>query len=208
MPKLMRVEIVLKGKTPLLMNKMGEDELLALHTKEKKSKNAPRLEPRKEAERKLHQTHDGKPIIGADALFACLANAGVFIRLDQKRQLSTKTTTLLPAFLNIDEPYFVIETPGWEVDLRQGRNPNGGEAVCIIRPRFDNWKFKCHVTIDVSEIGENKIRELFDLAGMRIGLYEFRPQRRGTFGTFMVESWKELASTDNVDVPTGVTAKK
>lgn len=194
--KLLRVKVTLKGITPLLQNKLSEDQLLRLHTKEKTSKTAPRLSPREEAAAKLHQTEDGKPIIPGEALFACLKNAGVFIRLDAKRQMSTKQSTLLPAFIHIDEPYHLIESPGWEVDMRQGKNPNGGEAVCIIRPRFDQWKITFHMQIDVSEIGEDRIRELVDKAGARIGLHDFRPARGGTFGTFIVECWEKIE--DNV----------
>lgn len=77
----------------------------------------------------------------------------------------------------------------WEVDLRQGRNPNGGELVVLCRPRFDEWEFTVNVTIDTRQIAEQTMRELFDIAGVRCGLGDFRPNRKGIFGQFIVEKW-------------------
>ena len=52
----------------------------------------------------------------------------------------------------------------WEVDIQLGRNPNGGEAVCIVRPRFDRWALDVLIGVDQREIAPATIRELFDLA--------------------------------------------
>ena len=74
--------------------------------------------------------------------------------------------------------------------MRQGRNPNGGEAVCIIRPRFDAWALELSLLAALDSIPESTMRQLVDIAGSRIGLCDFRPQRRGIFGTFRVDSWR------------------
>jgi len=112
-----------------------------------------------------------------------------------KRQMSTKQSTLLPAFLTVEDPYLPLVgqeggPAAWEVDMRQGRNPNGGEAVCIIRPRFDSWSIDLSLQIDADSIAESLIRQLVDIAGSRIGLGDFRPQRRGVFGKFRVDRWE------------------
>jgi hypothetical protein len=108
--------------------------------------------------------------------------------------MSTKQSTPLPGFLTIEDPYLPLvngdHNPAvWEVDMRQGRNPNGGEAVCVIRPRFDRWAFAASFLADSDSIGEDVIRELVDIAGSRIGIGDFRPQRRGVFGKFKVVGW-------------------
>lgn len=188
-----RIEITLRGSTPLLMNRLSDETLLALHMKEKRKFSACRL-PREEAALKLYQQENGEPYVPVENLMACLIAAGVFIRLDGKRQLSTKNSTLLPSFLSIENRFCpVLGTNGnpasWEVDMRQGRNPNGGEAVCIIRPRFDQWSLKLSVLAALDSISESTIRQLVDIAGANIGLCDFRPQRRGIFGTFRVDAW-------------------
>lgn len=189
-----RINVTLRGISPLLMNRMSDEQLLALHTKEKRKFTAPK-EPREAAESRLYRTTVGAPYIPAENLTACLISAGMFIKLDGKRQLSTKQSTLLPAFLAIENAYVPLQDASgkeatWDVDMRQGRNPNGGEAVCIIRPRFDQWRMNVTLSIDMESISENVIRQLIDIAGSRIGLGDFRPQRRGVFGKFVVDQWE------------------
>lgn len=199
----MLVEIYCVGRSPLLMNRMTEESLHGLRKPGgKKPKTAPRPElPRDEAIPKLYTTHDKKkrPYLPTENIFSCLVCAGQMVRLDGKRQISTAKSTILPSFITIVEPYVLLvdpddgeSEPAWEVDMRQGRNPNGGEAVCIVRPRFDRWAFRLTVDIDDREIAEAVIRELFDKAGARIGLGDFRPQRRGPFGQFIVNRWAKI----------------
>lgn len=190
-----RIEVELTGTSPLLVNRMTDEQLLALHTREKRKFKAPK-DPRDEAAEKVYQTREGRPYLPTENLMACFISAGQYIKLDGKRQMSTKQSTLLPGFLTIEDAYLPLITgktraaASWEVDMRQGRNPNGGEAVCIIRPRFDRWAVTASLLVDTDSITEQVIRELVDIAGSRIGLCDFRPQRRGIFGKFNVTKWK------------------
>ncbi len=191
-----RFNIRLEGRTPLLINKMSEDQLLALHTKDR-SKFTASKDPRETANSKLYLTHDTKaPYLPSEMVMACFIGAGLYLKLDGKRQMSTAKSTLLPGFISIEQVYMPLLDPQngkpavWEVDMRQGRNPNGGEAVCIIRPRFDRWCFHFSLLVDTAQIDPSRIRELVDISGARLGLGDFRPQRKGVFGQFRVGCWE------------------
>lgn len=188
-----RINIEFEGQTPLLMNRLTPEELETLRTKERKKFTAPK-DPRETANKKVYQTEDGAPYLPVENLMSCLIHAGCYIKLDGKRQMSTAKSTLLPGFLAIEDHMIKLDAPnGWEVDMRQGRNPNGGEAVCIVRPRFNTWKFKCSMMVDDQSISLQTIRELIDKAGSLIGLGDFRPSKKGVFGKFKVTGWKEAA---------------
>lgn len=58
-----------------------------------------------------------------------------------------------------------------------------------MRPRFDRWSLSLHIVVDTAQIDESRIREVFDMAGSRVGLGDFRPARKGIFGKFHVVSW-------------------
>lgn len=185
------------------MNRLTPETLENIRTKAKKSKNASRpATPRLEAEPKVYRTKDGDPYVPTENLLACLIAAGQSVRLDGKKQVSTAKSTMLPAFLTLEDLYLPLldapsgKPPAWEVDVRPGRNPNGGEAVCLCRPRFDKWCFTVHGTVDLDEIAMATVRELFDIAGKRIGLGDFRPQRKGIFGRFIVTRWEESAAAE------------
>lgn len=193
----MIIDVACKNLSPLLMNRMGESVLEGLRTKVKAPKAAKigtTRTPREDAESKVY-THGGMPVIPGENLMSCFIAAGVFIRLDAKRQISTAKATLLPGLMSLLTPTIPLVVPDskspatWEADVRQGRNPNGGEAVAICRPRFDAWAFAFRIDVDTTEIGEATIRDLIDKAGRRIGLGDFRPQRKGIFGQFVVEKW-------------------
>jgi len=178
---------------------MDENTLETIRTKIKKPKAAnvgTTRTPREEAQTKVYM-HGDLCILPGDMLMACLIAAGVFVRLDAKRQISTAKATVLPGLMTLLDfvmPLYVpnTEKPAtWEADVKQGRNPNGGEAVAICRPRFDAWSFGARILIDDHEIGENTIRELWDKAGRRCGLGDFRPNRKGVYGQYVIQCWEK-----------------
>ncbi len=196
---LVRRSIELTGRTPLLLNRLSEETLLNVRSKTRRPKNAPVPSPREEADTKVY-LHDGKVVLPAQNLLSSLIEAGKWTRLDGKRQLSTSKATTLPAFLTLEDAFIPIVDPetrreaAWEVDIRGGKNPNGNEVVCIVRPRFDVWVLNFTVQIDCSEIGEDVMRTLFDNAGLRVGVGDFRPQRKGIYGQFRVTNWSKSKS--------------
>jgi hypothetical protein len=192
------IAMTVQGVSPLLFNRMTEEALLGLRIRKRKAKSLASVEetPRQQAERALYLDDKG-PYLPQEMLMSCLVRGGMYARLDGKRQMSTAQSSVVPGFLDIREPRFYITPPEWEVDLRQGRNPNGGEAVCLIRPRFDKWEFTATLRIDTEQVTEQQIRELADISLMRCGLGDFRPARKGPFGRSVVRCWETVAA----DVP-------
>ena len=205
-----KFRLTLKGTPPgLLQNRMSIAELLDLRDKtRKKSKSRAPMTLEEEAEACIHRDGDGRAVIPKKMLMSNLMNAGVFIRLDQKRQLSTKDSSLLPGLLHIDDNDFPLLKPGsgdestwgyasWRYTVEQGRNPNGGEAVAIVRPLFELWAISFDVTLDTDDLAEDTWRRLFDLAGSRVGIGDWRPQRKGVFGQFKVTRWMAAEDSGN-----------
>lgn len=203
--KLLRVEFQVVGRTPILFNRIQPETLENLRTKTKASKNAPRGTPKEEAATKVYLNEKGNPIVPSEMFLACLIAGGQFVRLDAKRQISTAKSTILPAFVTLEDMSYEIIDPKtgkpaeWVPDTRAGRNPNGGELVAICRPRFDSWSFKGVLQIDTSEIGEDKIMELMEKAGMRCGLGDHRPARKGMNGQFAIKNWNHLKQVEIVE---------
>jgi hypothetical protein len=77
------------------------------------------------------------------------------------------------------------------VDIQQDVNPNGGQAVCIVRPRFDVWRFNVELEIDLNQVSLQLVRKIIDTAGRRCGLGDFRPRNKGTFGQYVVGKWEQ-----------------
>lgn len=83
-----------------------------------------------------------------------------------------------------------LGTKEYKVDSRRVviRATNG--AIIRHRPRFDNWQVSFDVQYDTALLNETELRQVVDDAGLRVGLLDFRPEKKGPFGRFMVTEWK------------------
>lgn len=57
------------------------------------------------------------------------------------------------------------------------------------RSRLENWSVEFELEIDDSLLGDESVHQILTEAGRRVGVGDFRPQKGGPFGRFIVESW-------------------
>jgi hypothetical protein len=82
-------------------------------------------------------------------------------------------------------------TKEFEVDSRSVVIPATGGRIMAHRPRLDKWSLTFRLMIDTTMFTEAFTRKLVDDAGKRIGLGDFRPDRKGIFGKFVVSNWEK-----------------
>lgn len=189
-------KMTLAGISGLLMNRFHEAAQASVpggtnkHSSSVKGKDGGL--PRAIAELKVHKTPEGAPCLPSTMLFACLVNAGSLIKVGRK-QLSTKESSLVPAGIQIVEDHSLITPEAWEVDSRPVVNPSTKGRMMCHRPRFDKWAVTFTLVVDDEMFGEDIIRELVDAAGKKIGLGDYRPQKRGLYGRFVVTNWEKAS---------------
>jgi hypothetical protein len=59
------------------------------------------------------------------------------------------------------------------------------------RPRLDSWTVTCTVEWDATLLTPQQMRRIVDDMGSRVGLLDFRPEKKGPFGRCVVTSWQE-----------------
>jgi hypothetical protein len=59
------------------------------------------------------------------------------------------------------------------------------------RPRLDEWALSFRLEVDTRMFTSQFVRQLVDDAGAKIGLGDFRPDRKGPFGRFKATGWTE-----------------
>jgi hypothetical protein len=60
------------------------------------------------------------------------------------------------------------------------------------RPEFDEWSALLTVTYVRSMVDRGSVLSLIDAGGMGVGVGDWRPEKRGTFGTFALDQSKEV----------------
>jgi hypothetical protein len=146
------------------------------------------------AEPKLYVGTEKKPIIPQPNLFRCLIDAGTFFKAGRSK-VTTQKNSLIPACIEIDGFEIPIEhREPWQVDTRPVRNPVTGGRFNCHRPSFHDWRLSFTMKVDTSLMSTKLVREIVDAAGKRIGLGDFRPDRKGPFGKFVVVKWDEKSA--------------
>lgn len=65
-------------------------------------------------------------------------------------------------------------------------------TVLRYRAEFTEWTTDLTITYVTSSISRNSVLSLLDAGGMGIGVGEWRPEKRGEFGTYMVDASRTI----------------
>ena len=187
----MRMSVTIGGTTPLLMNRFGEDGEVAVGSGTRPTFQGDKGSPRDQASKKTYADAEGNLYIPGTNIFRSIIDAGIFHKVGRK-QLTTRDTSLIPAGCFVEDLVCALGTKEWEVDSRSVVNPSTKGRIMCHRPRLDKWSMSFTLDIDTSVFDPKLIRAVLDDAGKKIGLGDFRPQRKGPFGRFVVTQWQEI----------------
>ena len=86
-----------------------------------------------------------------------------------------------------EEPEEVAENAAYKTDVVVQRS-----RVLRTRPRFNEWACVFVVDVDDELVDQSKLENWLSIAGRRIGLGDWRPEKSGVFGKFEVKEIKVL----------------
>lgn len=184
------ISVRIQGVTPLLMNRFSEEAELQVSSGRSKVGVGKQATPREAAAKKAYTLPDGTLYIPGPNIFSCMIQAGKFHKVG-KSKLTTTRSSLLPAGVTLQEIACPLDTKDFEVDSRSVVIPATGGRVMAHRPRLDKWSVAFTLEVDDSMFDASLIREVLDDAGSKVGLGDFRPDRKGPFGRFKVVEWVE-----------------
>lgn len=189
----MKIRITIEGASPLLMNRFTEKAEIAVSggTRPTFESSGERGTPREQAGTKAYRDNAGMLFVPGPNLFSALIAAGTFHKAG-KSKITTMKTSLVPAGITVEDLVCPLGTDQWEVDSRSVVNPSTGGRIMCHRPRVDKWQLSFTLDVDTSMFSPALVRSLVDDAGKKIGLGDYRPQRKGPFGRFVVKEWAVL----------------
>ena len=95
------------------------------------------------------------------------------------------------ACLLVAEPYLGLGTTEYAIDARPIVIPATKGRIVRYRPRIDKWYVSFSLDFDSTLLSEVQVRQIIDDTGKHVGLLDFRPERKGPFGRFIVTRWNE-----------------
>lgn len=185
--------VTIEGVTPILMHRFTEESEVKVSSGISAVSVGDKGTPREQAAKKLYKDEKGNLFLPGPNIFACIIAAGKFHK-NGKSKVTTIKSSLVPAAMCILDLVCPFGTKEFEVDSRSVVIPATGGRIMAHRPRLDKWSLTFRLAIDTDMFAETFARKLVDDAGKRIGLGDFRPDRKGPFGKFVVTKWKSEAA--------------
>jgi hypothetical protein len=202
-------EITIRGTTPLLQHRFGEKE------EGEVQKNTRRVEVRDEDPRNAAERVSYR-MPGTNQLYLPGAAIGRLLREaggGHKQKGSRKSIKyIIPcSTLVMDEMIPLINGDGkspamdFEVDSRPVTIPATKGRIMRHRPRLNTWSAKFSLRVNEDLIDPNLVQQLLGEGGQQLGVGDFRPERGGPFGTFLIDEYREI---DKIDGDGKKAAKK
>jgi hypothetical protein len=208
------VLVEIKGTSPLLQHAFSVDAMNDIG-KRTRAASVKQILPRVEAERVCQRDEKGFYMSTA-----CIARMLADVGSNHKQRGNRKSLRhLVPAAVFVigndaDKIYlldpvkdmslvddFEVDSRGVVIRATQGR-------IVRHRPRFDAWAMRFHLEIDDDLIDHTTVNELMTEGGRKNGIGDFRPQKGGSFGRFVVTAFQE-GSPDDQEIPSATsTARK
>ena len=169
-------EVTIKGISPMMMHAFP---MIPLTAPEKKTRE-------EQAEHAVYRDPDGFCYVPGVALQRAIVNGASYSKGKGRSTLQKPVAACVlvtPERLSLGVKQYSIDSRPVVIAATKGR-------VMRHRPRFEEWEVSFVLEWDPDLISEKEIRHVLDDTGSRVGLLEFRPERKGSFGRFMVTNWK------------------
>lgn len=174
------ISATIKGISPLLMHAFPLEQLEAPEkkTKEEQAKYAAYICP-----------ESGRLYVPGINIQRGLVAAASFSKGKGRSSLQKQTAACV--FINPERVYLGQEH--YEIDSRPVVIAATKGRIIRHRPRFDKWQLSFTIDYDDTLLKESEIRKIVDDLGQRVGLLDFRPEKKGPFGRFVVTEWKDAS---------------
>jgi hypothetical protein len=171
-----RIEIEVTGQSPLLMHAFP---MVA-------GDGIDKWPPDKQAEFHVYRRPDTSAIYVPGVNFQRALVAGAAFSKGKGRASLQK---IVAAALFVIEPYIDLIPQEYSVDSRAVVIPATRGRIVRHRARFDDWRLACTLEFDEKLMDWKQVRKVVDDTGARIGLLDYRPEKKGPFGRFVVTRW-------------------
>lgn len=186
-----RVLIPIVGTTPLIVHKFSEKARRQMLDAQQ-GKKAPKVarDPEADYQSAFYRTESGYGF-PAVAFKACTVGAARFFGKDV-RMTDLRQCLFFKGALSAADPQPLVELAG-EPHMREDVVRLGISGTDLrYRPEFWPWSATLDVTYVKSMLTLDSVLSLIDAGGMGVGVGEWRPEKKGDYGTFQIDEAREV----------------
>jgi len=176
------IEVCVEGTTPLLMNRFLDRQI---DTKGKKRTGA--IEEFDLTD-KLYLV-DGKPQVPGIYFRNSIVEAAKQFKITGKGK--STYSKLAGSTVQVKEEYVPILPGEYEAYRIAAVNPMTKGRMMVTRPRFNKWKCRFNVELLDDALPPSVLNDIIQQAGSYVGIGDWRPDKKGMFGKFMLTSFQE-----------------
>lgn len=189
------LSVPIVGTMPLIVHNFSEKSKRQMLDAQQ-GKKSPKVarDPQAEFEAAFYRTKSGYGF-PVTAFKAATVGAARFYGKDVK-MTELRQFIFMRGVISDNDPQALVEIVG-EPRMREDVVRLGGmnrSADLRYRPEFPEWSTTLEVTYVTSSLSRDSVLSLIDAGGLGIGIGEWRPEKRGEFGTYRIDPSK------NVDV--------
>ena len=164
--------------TDLLMNRFRDAQL------ETKTRRADVVN--QEIEDKLYILENGNPYVPSAYIRSAMIEAGKSMQIAGKKKATY--SKVLGATLDINPACIAIVPNKYEAFRISAVNPMTRGRMMVTRPLFKKANLSFSLIVP-EEIPKIKINEILVEAGQSVGIGDWRPQKKGRYGKFIIKKF-------------------
>jgi hypothetical protein len=184
--------VPIKGTTPLIVhNFSAKSRQMMLDAMQGRKAPAQRKDPEAEYQDAFYRMEDNSPGFPAIGFKAATVSAARFygknVKMTELRQF-----IFMPGIFSSRDPLMLVKINGDPVMREDTVRVGMGKADLRYRPMFPQWSATLKVIFVTNMLDLESVLSLIDAGGMGVGVGEWRPERRGEFGSYEVDRDKEI----------------
>jgi hypothetical protein len=177
-----KIKVTIEGTTPILFNRFRD---VAIEGKSKKRTGAM---AESDVEDKLY-IQDGKTQLPATYLRNSIVEASKQFKIVGKGK--STYSKLIASTVDIEPFYIELDADKYEIFRISAVNPMTKGRMMTERPKYNNWKASFEIILNDDAVPVSVLNEVLEHAGKYVGVGDWRPEKKGMFGKFMISEFKK-----------------
>ena len=178
------IKVTIQGVTPLLQNRFLQSQI------EGGSKKKTGAERAQDPLAKLYTLPNGTLYQPAVCITRCLIDAGKNFQIKGKQKATY--SKLFGSSISVEPDAITHKIQKWAPFTISAVNPMTKGRMIVTRPMFEKWALDFRLQVLDDGIPIEVVKEALDYAGMYVGIGDWRPEKKGKYGKFIVTELKAV----------------